>query len=56
MTDNRKDATICKRQRQEKEVVNFFPITCLPIIWNVLTGMISENLYKHLEKAKVLPD
>ena len=29
---------------------------CLPIMWKLLTGMIAEELYKHLELAELLPD
>ena len=36
-------------------VSNFRPITCLPIIWKLLTGILAEELYEHLEKTNSLP-
>ena len=37
-------------------VGNYRPITCLPIMWKVLTGMIAEDLYQHLHRSSLLPD
>ena len=34
---------------------NFRPITCLPVIWKLLTGILGEELYEHLEKTNSLP-
>ena len=31
-------------------VSNFRPVTCLPLIWKLLTGILTEELYEHLEK------
>lgn len=28
---------------------NFRPITCLPLMWKLLTSMISDILYEHLQ-------
>ena len=36
-------------------VSNFRPITCLPLIWKLLTGILAEELYRHHEKTKLLP-
>ena len=36
-------------------VSNFRPITCLPLIWKLLTDILAEELYKHLEKTNSLP-
>ena len=38
------------------KVINFCPITCLPIMWKLLKGIISEEMYKHLDEEKLLPD
>ena len=35
-------------------VSNFRPITCLPPIWKLLTGILAEELYEHLERIKML--
>ena len=37
-------------------VGNYRPITCLPIMWKVLTGIIAEDLYQHLHQSSLLPD
>ena len=36
-------------------VSNFGPIICLPLIWKLLTGILAEELYEHLEKTNSLP-
>ena len=37
-------------------VSNFIrPITCLPLIWKLLTSILAEELYEHLEKTNSLP-
>ena len=35
---------------------NYRPITCLPIMWKLLTGIIREKLYQHLERNGMLAD
>ena len=35
---------------------NYRPITCLPLMWKLLTGMIAEETYKYLDHRKLLPD
>ena len=39
-----------------RAVDNFRPITCLPLMWKLLTGMIAEEMYSFLEREKILPD
>ncbi|XP_063956544.1 uncharacterized protein LOC135154347 [Lytechinus pictus] len=34
---------------------NYRPITCLPILWKLLTGIISEEIYQHLDDQAILP-
>ena len=34
---------------------NVRPITCLPLIWKLLTGILAEELYDHFEKTNLLP-
>lgn len=29
---------------------NYRPITCLPLMWNLLTGMIAEEMYNYIER------
>ncbi|MEO0683920.1 MAG: reverse transcriptase family protein [Cyanobacteria bacterium J06649_11] len=35
---------------------NFRPITCLPLMWKLLTGIFSESIYNHLEANCLLKD
>ena len=35
---------------------NYRPITCLPITWKILTGMISEEIYSYLNVNGLLPE
>ena len=36
-------------------VSNFRPITCLPMMWKVLAGVIANSLYEHLENSSIIP-
>ena len=35
---------------------NYRPITCLPVMWKLLTGIISDKLYEFLDAGNMLPD
>ena len=37
-------------------VKNCCPITCLPLMWKLLTGVIAEEMYDYLEQEKLLPE
>ena len=37
-------------------VDNYRPIFCLPIIWKLFTGIVSDHLYDVLEEEKLLPE
>ncbi len=37
-------------------VTNFRPITCLPLLWKLLTGIIAEETYQHRELKDLLPE
>ena len=34
---------------------NYRPITCLPAMWKLFTGLISDSIYHHLERQNLLP-
>ena len=34
---------------------NFKPINCLTLIWKLLTGILADELYEHLQKTNLLP-
>ena len=38
------------------EQSNYRPITCLPLVWKLLTGLISDEIYIFLESGKLLPE
>ena len=47
---------LCIKEIEKGNLVsNFGPITCLPLIWKLLTGILDEELYGHLEKTNSLP-
>ena len=33
---------------------NYRPITCLPLMWKLLTGVIADQIYAHLDQEKLL--
>ena len=34
---------------------NYWPITCLPLVWKLLAGILIEEIYDYLEKKMLLP-
>ena len=36
------------------ESSNYRPITCLPLVWKLLTGLITDEVYDFLETEKLL--
>ena len=47
---------IRKDQEKGNAASNYRPITCLPLMWKLLTSLISEKMYEHLVENDVLPD
>ena len=37
-------------------VRNYTPITCLPLKWNLLIGMMGKEMYVFLGESKLLPE
>ena len=35
---------------------NYRPITCLPLVWTLLTGILADEIYDYLEKKMLLPE
>ena len=35
---------------------NYRPITCLSLMWKLLTGVIAHQIYAHLDQEKLLPE
>ena len=47
---------LCVRDRSKGNAAsNFRPISCLPLMWKFLTGMLSEQLYRYVDTHDVLP-
>ena len=47
---------LCQKDRGRGNAVdNYRPITCLPLMWKLLTGMISNALYDFMESSGKLP-
>ena len=38
-----------------KAVRNYRPITCLPLVWKLLTGLFAEEIYGFLNANLLLP-
>ena len=36
--------------------MNYRPITCLPLMWKLLTGILGDEIYQHLEERNLFPD
>ena len=40
---------LCVKEIQKRNLLsNFRPITCLPLIWKLLTGILAEELHEHV--------
>ena len=35
---------------------NYRPLICLPLMWKLLTGVIADQIYAHLDQEKLLPE
>ena len=48
--------TVLIQKDKEKGTVpgNYRPITCLPIVWKVLTSILSDEIYRHLEDSNLI--
>ena len=55
MTDGR--TVLCQKDLKKGNAAeNYRPITCLPLMWKLLTEMIAEETYNYLEREKLLPE
>ena len=45
-----------KDPRGSNAVESYRPITCLPLMWKLLTKVIDEEMYDYLEQEKLLPE
>ena len=48
---------LCQKDPQKGNTTdNYRPITCLPLMWELLTGVIAEEMYNYLERETILPE
>ena len=45
-----------KDKSKDNIASNYRPITCLPLMWKLLTGVIADQIYAHLDLEKLLPE
>ena len=45
-----------KDQSKNNVAINYKPITCLPLIRKLLTGVVADQIYAHLDQEKLLPE
>ena len=45
-----------KDKSKGNEASNYRPITCLPSMWKLLTGVIADQIYAHLDQENLLPE
>ena len=43
------------KTQETKVPKNYRPITCLPTLYKILTSIIADRTYNHLEKSNLLP-
>ena len=51
-----KTILVMKDSKKGTEVGNYRPIACLNLIWKLLTAIISDKTFDHLDQNKLLPD
>jgi len=48
---------LCQKDLEKGNAVdNYRPITCLPLMWKLLTGIIAKDMYEYLEEERILLD
>ena len=45
-----------KNKSKGNAASNYRPITCLPLMWKLLTGVIADQIHAHLDQKKLLPE
>ena len=45
-----------KDKRKGNVASNYRLITCLLLMWKLLTGVIADQMYEHLDREKLLPE
>ena len=42
--------------KSPSDVNHYRPITCLPVMWKLFSGVLSNKITAHLEASSLLPD
>ena len=49
--------SLLQKDKSKGNVVsNYRPITCLPLMWKLFTGVIADQIYAHWDQEKLLPE
>ena len=47
---------LCQKDLANSSAVdNYRPISCLSLMWKLMTAVLTERMYSHLERENVLP-
>ena len=49
-------SSLQKDKSKSNVASNYRHITCLPLMWKLLTGLIADQIYAHLDLEKLLPE
>ena len=49
-------ALLQKDKSKDNIASNYRPIACLPLMWKLLSGIIADQIYGHLDQQKLLPE
>ena len=41
--------------QKDNKASNYRPVTCLPLMWKLLTDVLADQIYAHLYQEKLLP-
>ena len=50
----RRAVLLLKDKSKGNEENNYRPIPCLTLMWKLLTGIVADEIYNHLEKKNLL--
>ena len=53
----RRRTSLLQKDKSKGNVASIYrPITCLSLMWKLLTGAIADQIYAHLDQEKLLPE
>ena len=53
----RGETSLLQKDKSKGNVASSYrPITCLPLMWKLWTGVISDQIYAHWDQEKLLPE